>query len=99
MLLALWLENITADTYNNISITCQIQLKKLVRYKWNGNYKYVFTERLNATAERIYTYVTQDVITNGKVHKAVTMLNGMIRTPGREMEIKTTEFKDGIIGR
>jgi hypothetical protein len=44
-------------------------------------------------------YATQDAVTKGKVDEAVNMLNGMIRTAGREMEIKTATFKDGIIGR
>jgi hypothetical protein len=44
-------------------------------------------------------YGTRDAITKGKVDDAINMLNGMIRTAGTEMEIKTTKFKDGIIGR
>ena len=51
------LEKITDDTNNNTNIICQIQLQKLVRYKWNNNYKYVFTERMNDTAGRICMYV------------------------------------------
>jgi hypothetical protein len=43
-------------------------------------------------------YGTQDAITKGKVDEAVNMSSGMIRTAGREMEIKSTKFKDGLIG-
>lgn len=53
MPLLLELENITDDT----NIICQTQLQNLIRYKWNDNYKYVFTERLNDTAGRICIYV------------------------------------------
>jgi hypothetical protein len=53
MPLLLELENITDDTNNTTNIICQTQLQNLIRYKWNDNYKYVFTERLNDTAGRI----------------------------------------------
>jgi hypothetical protein len=43
-------------------------------------------------------YGTQDAIIKGKADETVNILNGMIRTAGREMEMKTTKFKDGIIG-
>jgi hypothetical protein len=52
---------------------------------------------MNDTAWRIYMYGTQDAITKRKVDEAVNMLAGMIRRAGREMEVKTTKFKDGII--
>jgi len=38
-------------------------------------------------------YGIQDVITKGTVGEVVNMLHGMIRRVGREMEVKTTEFK------
>jgi len=47
---------------------------------------------MNDTAWRIYVCGTQDAISKGKVDEAVNMLTGMIRTAGREMEVKTTEF-------
>jgi hypothetical protein len=39
-------------------------------------------------------YGIQDIITKGKVGETVNMLHGMIRTVGREMEVKTTKFKE-----
>jgi len=52
MLLLLELEKVTDDTNNNTNIICQTQLQRLVRYKWNNNHKYAFTERMNGTAGR-----------------------------------------------
>lgn len=65
MLLLLELEKVTDDTNNNTNIICQTQLQKLVRYKRNNTYKYVFTERMNDTAGRICMYGTHDIITEG----------------------------------
>jgi hypothetical protein len=39
-------------------------------------------------------YGIQEVITEGAVGEVVNMLHGMIRRVRREMEVKTTKFKE-----
>jgi hypothetical protein len=64
-LLLLEIENITEETNNNTNITCQTQLQKLMRYKWNNKHKLGFSERLNDNAWRIYMCGIQYIITKG----------------------------------
>lgn len=42
--------------------------------------------------------VCKTQLLKAKEDEAVNMLYGTTRTAGREMEIKTTQFKNGIIG-
>jgi hypothetical protein len=41
-----------------------------------------------------YSCVIQDAVTKDREDETVNMLYGMIKTAGREMEIKTTELKE-----
>ena len=95
MLLLLELEHVIGYTDASTNTACQTQLQKLIRYKWNNKYKHIGIERLNDTVGRMFMCNIQDVITKGKVGEMVNILCSMIRRAGREMEIQTTEFKEG----
>ena len=92
--LVVYVKNIIDQCFEEMVTKKSKQLKKLIGYKWNDNYKYIFNKRLNDTAGRINLYDIRDTVTKGKADEAVNTLYGMIWRAGREMEIKTTKFQE-----